>query len=1069
MDLSFDPGSGVNGTVNCLVVQPDGKVIIGGEFSTVQGLVRKSIARLNPDGSGDSSFNGDGSLASAVLALALQPDGKVLVGRESENFGLARLNSDGSPDTIFNANAYAAIASTEPYYPARVSTIVVQPDGRVLYAGETLLRLHSDGTLDTGFISGAVGSVYSMAIQADEKLIVGGYLFNSVTGESRYGLARLNADGSLDDTFNGEAGIDGLFYAIVPQPDGKILVGGGFIAVNGTSDGTIARLNVDGSLDPTFGVISGTWAGGTRGSVNAIALQSDGAFIVGGQFEFIDGSARKNLARLNADGSLDASYPNGAGGAGGFPTGYPGTSVKAVVAWTDGSVFIGGAFTTVHGTNRNRVARLQSDGSVENGFQPGRGLERAVTAFIVQSDGKVVIGGGSSAMARLNADGSRDSDFSSGAGPNADVTSVALQPDGKLLIGGSFTAIDGTPRMALARLNADGSLDADFDAHLEIQIGHDPIPQPYGGEYSTAVTKVLVQADGKILVAGYSLTAITGQEVFAVTARYFLERLDSDGNHDPAFAKAYGDAFDGGGYWSHSWYSYPASALVVQPDGKIVLSGVFNSLDGKNHKGIARLNADGDLDESFIPGSEFHLAVASLALQADGKILAGGGYFGNVNGVETYGIVRFNANGSLDSTFNPGTGIGPWWTGQVSSIALQPDGKVLIAGSFATFDGTNRNGVARINADGTLDFRFDPGAGANGGIASIALLPKGNILIGGNFLAVNGFLGPHMARLFGNDPPSPMGPEIVIEHPLGSRLQDGMANVDFGSVKPGLETERTITIRSIGLTDLTDLLITIDGANAEEFSVASEPASSIPGPDGIGTFTVHFAPLARGPQSAVLHLVSNDDDESPFDIALTGAGENRPPVAAIDSGSTPYATAIDLDVLANDNDPDFDALAITEAANGVNGTATIVDTEAGQRLRYAPGVRFSGVDQLNYTVSDGMGGIAEGTVHVTVARPLEAVVQTLYSTGVTGTNQNPGDGTWKRFGVPSIASNGRVAFTGTLSGPHERNSVVVLGSSRGSEFSNAADYVVAQTGGYVFDDPGVKFASFKDPLLNDSG
>src|SRR5687767_10359031 len=91
VDLSFDPGSGVNGSVHAIVVQPDGKVIIGGNFTTVQGLVRYGLARLNADGSGDTTFNPVGGYGIVAPSLALQPDGKVLVGHY---FGISRLHSD---------------------------------------------------------------------------------------------------------------------------------------------------------------------------------------------------------------------------------------------------------------------------------------------------------------------------------------------------------------------------------------------------------------------------------------------------------------------------------------------------------------------------------------------------------------------------------------------------------------------------------------------------------------------------------------------------------------------------------------------------------------------------------------------------------------------------------------------------------------------------------------------------------------------------------------------------------------------------------------------------------------
>jgi uncharacterized delta-60 repeat protein len=166
--------------------------------------------------------------------------------------------------------------------------------------------------------------------------------------------------------------------------------------------------------------------------------------------------------------------------------------------------------------------------------------------------------------------------------------------------------------------------------------------------------------------------------------------------------------------------------------------------------GIARLNADGSLDSSFNPGTGvWYGAVYSVALQPDGKVLIGGN-FTSVNGTNRNRVARLNANGSLDSSFNPGTGV----SGQVLSIALQSDGKVLIGGLFTSVNGTNRNNIARLNANGSLDGSFNPGTGANGPVGSIALQPDGKVFIGGDFTTVNGVVRPRVARLYGDFIPS---------------------------------------------------------------------------------------------------------------------------------------------------------------------------------------------------------------------------------------------------------------------------------------------------------------------------
>src|SRR5688500_9591523 len=227
VDLSFDPGSGVNGSVTALAVQPDGKVIIGGSFTTVKGLTRRGIARLNADGSGDSTFDpgtgidtGDGPTA-LVTALALQPDGKVLIAGYFDTVNgmnrnqIARLNPNGSVDTNF----ITSIDFVNPYdgsdYGA-MNSITIQADVKVLvggafstndftYAG--IVRFNSDGSLDNAFDPAPeVEVASSVALQADGRMVIGGFM--TIDFQNRQ-IARLPPDGSLDNTFNPGAGVTG--------------------------------------------------------------------------------------------------------------------------------------------------------------------------------------------------------------------------------------------------------------------------------------------------------------------------------------------------------------------------------------------------------------------------------------------------------------------------------------------------------------------------------------------------------------------------------------------------------------------------------------------------------------------------------------------------------------------------------------------------------------------------------------------------------------------------------------------------------------------------------------------
>ena len=159
--------------------------------------------------------------------------------------------------------------------------------------------------------------------------------------------------------------------------------------------------------------------------------------------------------------------------------------------------------------------------------------------------------------------------------------------------------------------------------------------------------------------------------------------------------------------------------------------------------------AAGDVDLSFDPGSGVNGIVNAFALQPDGKLIIGG-EFTAVKGLARSKVARLTAGGSGDAAFNPGTGAND----VVSSLALQPDGKVLIGGNFTTINGTNRNRIARLNANGSLDSSFNPGTGADGPVRSIALQPDGKVLIGGDFTTVNGVARPYVARLYGDSAPS---------------------------------------------------------------------------------------------------------------------------------------------------------------------------------------------------------------------------------------------------------------------------------------------------------------------------
>jgi uncharacterized delta-60 repeat protein len=708
-DIGFGNGDGASNGVYITAVQSDGKIIIGGVFNSYNGTARNRIARLNADGSLDATFNPGTGANGPVYTTAVQSDGKIIIGGDFSTYNgtarnrIARLSADGSLDATFNPGTGASNF---------VYTTAVQSDGKIIIGGDFftyngtarnyIARLNADGSLDATFNpgTGADNRVYTTALQSDGKIIIGGN-FTTYNGTARNRIARLNTDGSLDGSFNPGTGTDNSVWTTAVQSDGKIIIGGAFTTYNGTARNRIARLNTDGSLDATFN--PGT---GADDWVYTTAVQSDGKIIIGGEFITYNGTARNRIARLNADGSLDAIFNPGTGA---------NDIVRTTALQSDGKIIIGGFFITYNGTARNRIARLNTDGSLDATFNPGTGANSYVETTAVQSDGKVIIGGdfttyngtAINCIARLNADGSLDASFNPGTGANHRVATTALQSDGKIIIGGGFSSYNGTARNCIARLNTDGSLDASFN--------------PGTGANGIVLTTAL-QSDGKIIIGG-AFTTYNG------TGRNRIARLNADGSLDATFNPGTG---------ADDW----VYTTALQSDGKIIIGGDFTSYNGTGRNRVARLNADGSLDATFNPGTGANGLVRTTAVQSDGKIIIGGEFI-TYNGTARNYIARLNANGSLDASFNPGTGANSTiWT-----TTLQSDGKIVIGGEFITYNGTVRNRIARLNADGSLDATFNPGTGTNNIVRTTAVQSDGKIIIGGQFTSYNGTGRNRIARI----------------------------------------------------------------------------------------------------------------------------------------------------------------------------------------------------------------------------------------------------------------------------------------------------------------------------------
>lgn len=357
-----------------------------------------------------------------------------------------------------------------------------------------------------------------------------------------------------------------------------------------------------------------------------------------------------------------------------------------------------------------------------------------VRAVQIQSNGQILAGGyftnmnglSGAGVVRFGPDGSLDNSFVVDTGTNS-VLCIAVQPDNKIVIGGNFTSVNGTTRTGIARLNPDGSLDTDFNPLLGPKVSlNNQLP---------SVNSVTFQTNGAMLVAGNFLSVNgTNSTNFA--------RLNSDGSLDSGFAAAVSDT------------TGKIECTALQTDGRVIIGGEFNSVDGIACTNLVRLNGDGTVDTNFNLTLGLGRDVASVTLQPDGKIVVGGGLVDSFAGTYHFALGRLDTNGDFDASFNPGSGP----DGSVNCIAVQPDGRIVIGGTFGSVNGVSRPRIARLNSDGGLDGTFSPSGGLSGvsfnpNASAVALQTDGKIVVGGNFVTVNGISQKYITRFLGNDSP----------------------------------------------------------------------------------------------------------------------------------------------------------------------------------------------------------------------------------------------------------------------------------------------------------------------------
>jgi uncharacterized delta-60 repeat protein len=635
---------------NSMVLQSNEKIVLGGYVYT-NSVYNMQVIRLNNDGTYDFSFGNDGVNNDGIstidfgyneggIDLNIDNDGKILIIGSESTLGiifLVKYNIDGSLDNGFDGDGKLSLTQA-PLLASNPKSIVFQPDNKLIICSSTMIsRLEVNGTFDTsfdndGFASYSIGTFSDVKIQKDGKIIMS-LLANSNTLAT--GVARINANGSLDTSFDGDGlqniiftpPFNGFFnaYSIEIQNDGKIIFGGVF-----NSRLYIVRLHGVSNFASNQGKMI-TQVGTSTDIANAVAIRPNGKIVAAGySLNAVNASSNNDFALVgyNADGGLDYTFGNNALVKTEFIA-FSNEEIKALAIQPDGKIIAAGTVGSGAATNIV-VARYAADGS---------GLD---ATFGV--NGRIIV------------------DFS---GTQENVFCMTLLSDGKILVAGSVANGTNTD-IAVIKLTSLGGLDGTFNATGRFSTN-------IGAGYTYALARgIAIQTDNKIVLGVYA------------NGDFGIVRLNATGVLDTSFDT------DGKVTATFSANTFEeVSGVFVLPDGKIIVSGNTDFVGGQDDFAVMRFNTDGSLDNTFGSGGRtltgFNINSGDLstamAVYPNGKIVVAG-----QAGYGTIALCRFNANGTIDTgfdddgkiTFEIGNGID-----QVKAITLQTDGKIILAGNYA--------------------------------------------------------------------------------------------------------------------------------------------------------------------------------------------------------------------------------------------------------------------------------------------------------------------------------------------------------------------------------------------------
>ena len=907
-----------------VAVQADGKLLVLSSTYTGGTVVfanTTQLSRYNTDGTLDTTFAVGGTFTWAdryrLTAIEILSDGKILLAGDTTLAGglyITRLNADGSLDSTFGTAGVAGISiGNVSIAPNDTVGMTVQSDGRIVLvrgyrttlAGNmhfAVARLTAAGAADTTFNSTGVATVtvsasqneypIDVAVQSDGKIVVAGVTNLGAGAGTDFIALRFTAAGALDASFNTvgynvvnvSASASGSDTAnrVVIQSDGKIVLGG---AAN--SDFGLVRFNTDGSLDTTFdgdGKVTTNINGSDQ--IFGLAQRSDGTIVAAGT-----GNGGLALARYTSQGALDVSFDGD--GKATFSIASS-SQINAISLQSDEKIVFAGTSSDSLNAGDVVFGRFNSNGSIDTtfngvgygskGITPG---SARITSSLQLSDGRVLLGGflveinsniaGRRAVWRLLADGSLDTSF--GTGGVSLGTSLLQTAVSSLLVqgDGKILVLDST-QSRVTRLNADGSVDTSFGAGGTLAFVPTYFTSPNGA------SSMALLGDGKILIAGAKLNSGTSLNEFAVVRVTSAGAIDTTFDSDGLVTIDVGAGADFG------------RTIAVQSDGKVLVGG-YASNGTNDDFALVRLNADGTLDTSFGGTGKVVKALGSgadqarsMVLQDDGKIVLAG------QSSSDFGLVRFLADGTVDSSFGTaGVVVSQLSTGtdDLFSLVRQADGKYLAVG-YATATSVQRIAVARYLSNGTLDSAFGSAGvtlttvGTNANQGQTAYLQSDGKLVVGGFADGNATTYPTILRYL--TAALPGGPTIV-------SVADQTTNEDVAKVVDFAVSHPTLPAGSLN--------VTVASGNT---TLAPNGGLSLTNL-GNGNWRLTATPAANLSGSALITLTASDGTNSYAEtFTLTVNAVNDAPVVDLNGGSSGAGYAA---TFTEDGGP----VAITDAAN----------------------------------------------------------------------------------------------------------------------------------------------------------